>query len=323
VTHIALLAALAVGAAAICVWVVIAGLRRTVDARLAATGAELRRLGDVTALRQDGTAEIRNDVAAFRRTVDDLRAREEERRAREEEGWDVLHRVAAVLSGAQRAGQAGENVLREAFAHLPPSMLDTDFRVNGRVVEFALVLPDGRRLPVDSKWSAERELVLLAEAAEGQERDRVVRAIEKAVVDRAKEVAGYLHPSLTAPVGVAVVPDAAYAALRRAHGDAYRQGVLVIPYSMSLPVVLFLHSLVARFGAVRDVEACLTDLSGILHSVESTLEHRIAQASKMLSNGTEELRGQVGKARTILARAREAEEVDPENTPLHVVGTHP
>jgi len=315
------LVALALVALAVCVVVAFAGLRRTLDARLGATDAELRRLGDAGTWRDEGTTEIRREVAAFRGALDGLRVREEERRVREEQGWGVLQKLAAVLSGAQGTGRAGENVLRDAFAHLPPSMLDVNFRVNGRMVEFGLVLPDGRRLPVDSKWSAKRELLLLAEAADATERDRLVRAIEKAVMDRAKEVAAYLDPSLTASVGVAAVPDAAYAVLRRAHADAYRHGVLVVPYSMALPVVLFLHSLVARFGSVQDVQACLTDLATVLHSVESTLENKVARASSMLVNGTEELRGQLGKARTTLVRAREQEgTAEPPTTSLRVVG---
>jgi len=235
-----------------------------------------------------------------------MHAGEVERRAREEESWATLHRVASVLSGGQRAGRAGENVLRESLAHLPPSMVVTDFRVNGRVVEFGLVLPDGRRLPVDSKWPAERELLAVAEAADGPERDRLVRVIERTVAERAREVAGYRDPAVTAPVGVAAVPDAAYALLRRAHAEAYRQGVIVIPYSMALPVVLFLYSIVSRFGMIADVEACLTDLGRALDVMEATLENKVAKASTMLLNGAEELRGQVGKARTTLARARDS-----------------
>ena len=51
---------------------------------------------------------------------------EEERRAREEEGWATLQRLSSVLAGGQRTGKAGENVLRESLAHLPPSMVVTD-----------------------------------------------------------------------------------------------------------------------------------------------------------------------------------------------------
>ena len=291
----------------VAVWLALAGWRKALDSRLAAGEAELRRVADSAVWRERGTDDIRQEVSGFRAALEQLRVREEERRAREEDGWAVLHRVSAVLAGGQRTCRAGENVLREALTCLPPSMVVTDFRVNGRVVEFGLVLPDGRRLPVDSKWPAERELLALADATDQGERDRLIRSIERVVADRAKEVAGYRDPTNTAPLAVAAVPDAAYAVLRRAHADAYRQGVIVIPYSMALPVLLFLYGIVARFGGAGDVEACLVDLSSMLDAMEGTLENKVAKASTMLANGAEELRGHVGKARTTLSRAREKE----------------
>jgi len=296
------------------VWFGVAALRRTLEARLSAADSEVRRLADSATYRDRGTEDLRREVTSFRSAFDKLRVREEERRAREEQGWAVLQRVSAVLTGSQKTGRVGENVLREALAHLPPSMLVRDFQVNGRVVEFGLVMPDGRRLPLDSKWPAERELAALAACTDAVERERLARVVERTVVIRAKEVAGYLDPSVTAPVAVAAVPDAAYAVLRRAHADAYRLRVVVVPYSMALPVVLFLYTLAGRFGSSGDVEACLAELESVLATVESVLENKVARAATMLSNGTEELRGQVGKARTSLSRARSG--ADP---PLSVV----
>lgn len=292
------------GAVLVGLWTAASALRRSLDARLARTDGELRRLGDATVWRERSADQMRHEITTFRGAIDQMSAREEERRAREEQGWATLHRVAAVLAGGQRVGRAGENVLRESLAHLPPSMVVTDFRVNGRVVEFGLVLPDGKRLPIDSKWSADRELQALAEVSDPAEEERLVRAVERAVVERAREVCAYRDPAVTAPVGVAAVPDAAYAVLRRAHADAYRQGVIVIPYSMSLPVVLFLHSLVSRFGGAGDVGSCLADLGAVLDAMEGTLENKVAKASTMLANAAEDLRGHVGKARGSLARAR-------------------
>jgi DNA recombination protein RmuC len=307
------------GAALFGLVVAAASLRRAVEARLSTTDAEIRRLGDATVWRERTADQMRQEVSAFRSALDHMRAREEERRAREEQGWATLHRVAAVLTGGQRVGKAGENVLRESLGHLPPSMVVTDFRVNGRVVEFGLVLPDGKRLPIDSKWPADRELQALAEATDPVERERLVRAIERIVAERAREVCGYRDPAVTAPVGVAAVPDAAYAVLRRAHADAYRQGVVVVPYSMALPVVLFLHGLVSRFGGAGDVQACLADLAAVLDSMEGTLENKVSRASAMLANATEDLRGQVGKARGSLARAREGpSEIGPMESPLPI-----
>jgi DNA recombination protein RmuC len=289
----------------IAAWVAVAGLRRAVELRLAGTNAEVRRLADSAVAGQLGAVDVRLDLAEFRRSLDRLREVEGERRTREERAWDELHRLSAVLAGSQRAGRAGENLLAEALSHLPPAMLERDFRVNGRVVEFALVLPDGRRLPIDSKWPAEREVAVLSdEGVDPEARERAAAVVERVVARRAREVASYRDPSLTAPVAVAAVPDAAFRVLRRAHVEAYRQGVVVVPYSMALPVVLSLHALVGRLGGVGDVQACLADLGRIVDAVEATLENKLERASTMLANGASELRGQVGRARTVLSRAR-------------------
>ena len=313
--------ALVAVAVAIAVWMPTA-LERAVDGRLRSTDDELRRLGDVDRWRERDSLNARREITEFRGALEELRARDEERRGREDEVWGVLHRVAGVLAGGQRTGRAGENVLRDALAHLPPSMIVNDFRVNGRVVEFGLILPDGRRLPIDSKWPSDRELIALQETDDPAEIDRLGRLIERTVTERAREVAQYRDPSVTAPVGVAAVPDAAYAVLRRAHADAYRQGVIVVPYSMALPIVLFLHGLVSRFGSSGDVDECLRDLSALLDAIESTLENKLARASTMLSNGAEELRAEVGKARATLARTGGGAEQDGEPRP-RLVGIRP
>ena len=225
--------ALVAVAVAIAVWMPTA-LERAVDGRLRSTDDELRRLGDVDRWRERDSLNARREITEFRGALEELRARDEERRGREDEVWGVLHRVAGVLAGGQRTGRAGENVLRDALAHLPPSMIVNDFRVNGRVVEFGLILPDGRRLPI----------------------------------------------------------------------------------------VLFLHGLVSRFGSSGDVDECLRDLSALLDAIESTLENKLARASTMLSNGAEELRAEVGKARATLARTGGGAEQDGEPRP-RLVGIRP
>jgi hypothetical protein len=198
-------------------------------------------------------------------------------------------------------------------------MLTSDFRVNGKVVEFGLVLPDGRRLPIDSKWTALAELEALEAAVDPVVRDQCARAVEKAVLARTKEVAQYLDPAVTAPVAVAAVPDAVFAALKRAHADAFCKGVIVVPYSNALPIVLFLYELVRRYGDAADVQASLAEVGGVLDLMEAIVENRFAKAATMLTNGADEFRSQLGKARGSIARAHAAEPADEEPSTLSVV----
>jgi hypothetical protein len=293
---------LGVVAALVVLAVAVGGWRRSLEGQLRAADAELRRIADAAVYRDGGAVDVRREMAAFREAIVQMQVRQEERRVREDQTWETLHRVASVLAGGQRTGRAGENVLRDALRHLPPSMVVTDFRVNGRVVEFGLVLPDGRRLPIDSKWTSDRELQALGRAEDPDERDRLIRAVEHEVGRRAREVAGYLDPAMTAPLAVAAVPDAAYAVLRRAHAEAYRRGVVVISYSLAMPFVLFLYGAMSRLGAAVDAQACLADLAAVLDAVEGTLENKFARAAAMLANGADELRGSLGRGRSALAR---------------------
>jgi hypothetical protein len=285
-------------------WLAVGAVRRFLETRLALSDGEMRRLADAASVGGRDSGEMRREVSAVRQLIDRLQVRDEERREREEDAWEALRRIASLLAGSQRAGRAGENVLAEALAHLPPSVLERDFRVNGRVVEFALILADGRRLPIDSKWPAERELSQLEELTDPAERERVVLMVERTVARRAREVAAYRDPAVTAPLALAAIPDAAYHVLRRAHAEAFRHGVIVVPYSLALPIVLSLYTLASRLGEAGDVSACLSDLGSILDAMEGTLENKLERASTMLANGAGEIRGQIGQARTTLSRAR-------------------
>jgi RmuC family len=275
----------------------------TLDARLEVQAAEMRRLADAAAQRDLTAEQLREGLDGARRALDELRNREQERRVVDDEHRQVVRRLATVLAGGASKGRAGEHVLREHLAGLPPTMLVHDFRVGGKVLEFGLLLPDGRRLPIDSKWTALAELEALDRADDPVQRDACARAVEKAVVLRAREVAQYLDPSVTAPVAVAAIPDAAYAVLKRAHADAYAKGVVIVPYTSALPIVLFLYSLVQRYGDAADVQASLAEIAGVLDVMEGVVENRFAKAATMLTNGADEFRSQLGKARGSIARA--------------------
>ncbi len=274
------------------------------EARLEVQTAELRRLADGAVAQGGGAEQLRRDVLAARGALEQLAVRDEERRERDRESWEVVRRLSNVLAGGAAKGRAGENVLREHLAQLPPGMLVTDLRVNGKVVEFGLELPDGRRLPVDSKWTAVAELEALEASQDPAEREILARDVERQVASRAREVAQYLDPALTAPVAVAAVPDAAYAVLRRAHADAFARGVIIVPYSTALPVLLFLYSLVHRFGDADDARAALEEVAVLLDAMEGVLENKVARSATMMGNAADELRSHLGKARGSVARGR-------------------
>ena len=266
--------------------------------------AEVARIADAVSRQGADDRELRGDLTRVREALEGLRAGAEARVRAEEPVWEAVRRLEAVLAGGGARGRAGENLLEESLSLLPAGMLVRDFVVGGRRVEFALVLPDGRRMPVDSKWAAVGDL----EALDGEE-DPAVRAalsrrIEDEVARRAREVAGYLDPDLTTPFAVACVPDAAFGVCRKAHADAFGRGVVLAPYSTALPLLLSLYALAARHGAGGDLQACLAELESSLAAMEQTLENKVVRAAAMLRTASDEWRAQLGRARATLHRGR-------------------
>ncbi len=287
-----------------------AQLRAEITARLEGHAAELRRSADASGQRDRVTEHLRDGLDATRQVLERLHVRDEERRASDAENREVVRRLATVLAGGNSKGRAGEHVLREHLGQLPPSMLCADFRVNGKVVEFGLRLPDGRRLPIDSKWTAVAELEAMEAEEDPTRRDACARKVERAVAARAKDVGQYIDTSVTAPVAVAAVPDAAYQVLSRAHADAFTRGVVIVPYSSALPIIMFLYSLVERFGDAADVQAALAEIGTLLDAMDAIVENKFAKAGTMISNGADEFRSSLGKARGSIARARHGERLE-------------
>jgi RmuC family len=309
--EIALVALAAAGLGALVAAAALSGRRRDdqgVAALVEAQSARLDRLAEALAGRDDRA--VREGLVQAHRVLDEIRLRSEERMRSEESAWEVIRRLEAVLVGGGARGRAGENVLEEALGHLPPDMVVRGFRVGGGEVEFALTLPDGRRMPVDSKWTSVQDIEALEKETEDDPRRRqaLCRRIENEVARRAREVASYVDPALTTPFAVACVPDAAYAVCRRAHADAFARGVVLAPYSTAVPLVLALHSLAARHGGAGDVQACLVEIEGLLTAMEQTLENKVVRAATTLQNAANEWRTYVGKARGALARGRDGSE---------------
>jgi DNA recombination protein RmuC len=234
--------------------------------------AELRRIADASGQRDVAADHLRAGLDATRNALEQLQVRDEERRTSETENREVVRRLATVLAGGNTKGRAGEHVLREHLGQLPPSMLASDFRVNGKVVEFGLRLPDGRRLPIDSKWSAVAELEAMEAEEDPTRRDACARRVEKAVA-------------------------------------AFMRGVVIVPYSSALPIIMFLYALVERFGDAADVQAALAEVGTLLDAMDAIVENKFSKAGTMIANGADEFRSNLGKARGSIARARHAEQL--------------
>jgi hypothetical protein len=187
-------------------------------------------------------------------------------------------------------------------------MIQTNFRVNGKVVEYALILANSRRLPIDSKWPSPELIERLSDgAATPEQQAALVGEVERVLKAKVREVRQYIDPSTTLSWAVAAVPDPIFNACRRGHLEAFREGVVLMPYSMTIPYLLGLfrlHLQYARSVDLENLEGYLQQIEECVTAIDRSLENSIARGSTMVQNAYSECKRNVGQLRGALAGLR-------------------
>jgi len=258
-------------------------------------------------LRQLGQAAqgLRGEIGEARRTLAEVKALESARGSQLDRAADSLRRLEVIVAGSASRGAAGENILGRALGQLPPDLLERNAAFGGRVVEYALRLPGGRLLPIDSKWTGAGELERLETIDDPQERRRLGEQVTRDVRLRAREMARYLDPERTLALAVLAVPDAVHAATPEAHAEGWSEGVLIVPYSLALPFVLSLYRLVLRLGSAPDageLAAGLARLADSLRRLDEEVEGRLSRGLVQAGNARDALRGELAGARRTAER---------------------
>jgi DNA recombination protein RmuC len=260
-----------------------------------------------------GQAVLRDELLKTQRLIDHLRIDYEARKQAEEESRRIVKRIESVIVGSYSKGQAGENILHETFKLFPREMIAYNFPINGKVVEFGLVLSDKKVLPIDSKWPATALLVALDEERDERVRLSIIDRIEKEVSRRIREVCQYIDPDMTAPWVVAAVPDAVFSVCKRAYLDAYKKHVILMSYSMTIPYVLTFYSLHLQYSKTVDIENLQSHLLTIgrqLDEMEQILENKIARGNTMVSNAYGEYKQLISKVRASVTYIQAADGID-------------
>ncbi len=270
----------------------VAGINRRSEAQ----GAELAQLRTQLAAgghaQESAASDLRHRLDQTQTLLEGMRAVFVSRHQVEEDARQSLRRLEAIIAGSPSRGAAGENILEQAFRHLPPDMIRRNVWVNGKVVEFGLHLPGGKLLAIDSKWTSSAALEELGRPDVPPARQtQLAAAVEKEVERRVREVSQYIDPATTAPFALAAVPDAAYAVCRSAFAEAHRRHVTIVAYSLALPYLLLLYQLHLQFGRSVDMEnlqACLMEVERQVDALDAVLENRLQRGATMLGNAYQE-----------------------------------
>jgi DNA recombination protein RmuC len=266
---------------------------------------DLRRGRDLSQHLSQAVEGMRGDLSRAHVSIAEVRALEEGRAKQLDQAASSLRRLEAVVAGSAARGAAGENILARSLSQLPPDLLETNVAFGAKVVEYALRLPGGKLLPIDSKWTSVASLERLAQTEDAQEQRKLVDQVARDVRTKIREMVKYVDEERTLSLAILAVPDAVYQVSPEAHADGYRDGILVVPYSLTLPYVLSLYRLALRFGSTVDhdqLEGHLRSLDEVLRRVEDEIEGRLSRGLVTVENARDALRDQVSEARRSSAR---------------------
>ena len=285
---------------AIAIWGIVVLIKILKFARPPLSPTELVKvLADVGALKsilqsvEGGQRDLSSGIQETQKVVDRIKTDYEARKLAFEQLHESVERMEDIISGTKRRGEAGENIIQDILKSFPPNMVARSFRISGKEVEFALVLSNDKVVPIDSKWTAQELLRQLAQEKEQTTRLSLINKIEHEINKRVGEVAQYIDPARTVPWAVAAIPDAAFSVCRRAHLEAYKKGVVLIPYRLVLPYLLTLFNLHLQYAGSIDAENLqhyIMDIKRHLEQMEATLENNIVRAVKMISNAANDYR---------------------------------
>lgn len=243
---------------------------------------------------------VLRDFGGVRETLAKITSELEARKKLEQELEESSRRIEAVVVGSRSRGKAGENILEEAFKKFPPQIIETNFKVRGHTVEYALVLADGKRVPIDSKWTTPELIEALDLEADPTRREEIIKQIEQTLLTKVKEVTKYIDPSTTAPWGIAAIPDSVFAVCRDVHLVAFRDRVIVMPYSLTIIYLLSLYQLHLQYYRSVDVEkleSYLDQMERDLEKLNTELENRVARGATMIINAYDECKRVIGEMR--------------------------
>lgn len=261
-------------------------------------GSKITETDTLTKALNQTAATITGGLEAAQRSLSAIQSQASARQQIEQQTADSIRRLEAVIAGTQSKGAAGENLMEVVFAQLPPEWQVRDFQVGSRSVEFGLRLPNNLILPIDSKWPATNLLEQFLACEDPHQQQRIKAEIERAIIQKAKEVKKYIDPSITVGFGIAAIPDAIFDLCPKAQVETMRLNVVLLSYSMFVPYLLLTIETVLKSGQDIDLQKLASYLDAAkksLDSMQDELEGRLSRAITMLGNSRDEMRVMVAK----------------------------
>jgi DNA recombination protein RmuC len=155
------------------------------------------------------------------------------------------------------------------LADLPYEWYDRNVTFpNGATVEFALRAPNGRWVPIDSKWTATQLLNQLGQATDSTQQNALRMLVQREVINRAKEAMKYLDKNGTLGFCIVAVPDTVFELCVDIQAKLTGANIVLISYSLLVPYLLLLVNLYLK----EEQASRVLEFSNILSRSTSKIE---------------------------------------------------
>ena len=282
---------------------------------------------DLTKIKSDLTRDIEDqkvlieDVKRSKEVLIKLESEYQGRKEHEFRAWGRLEKLENIIAGTQSKGRAGEAIVFEQLSKFPSEMMESRFSPGAnKEVEYALVLPDQKRLPIDSKFPTE----ILQRATELEEKNQLELArkdVEEVIKKRVKEVSEYINSPLTTDIAICAIPDGAYRYCTTILSSAYKYNrVIILPYSMLVPFLLAFYRLyLIQFQTHSvDLQRFLSQVANMDKRIDEMgliLKNSIDRAVSMLTNASADLRDHLSNIKSSLSHIPKIETKEPPGLP--------
>lgn len=253
-------------------------------------------LGEITSIKLDlnntksAVSSIMDRLIEVEKSLASISQYLETRTLVDAETSNNVQSIKNTLSGIGTKGKAGENLVELALSKLPTEWVVKNFNVGNKVVEFGINLPNGKILPIDSKWTA-------CEILNTDDTEVVKNKVTSILKIRAKEMKKYLDPSVTYHIGIIAVPDSLQGSIADAQSELLNDNIAIIPYGFLLPYVLLVYNYTKDAKEIRGDEIVKS-----ANSVQEIMEGKLSRAITMITNARDETRIELSK---IIANVRE------------------
>ena len=256
------------------------------------------------------TEALRKGLSGANEALSAMRAQDQERLRQLTDATAGVRRLEHVIAGAQSKGAAGEHLVEQILASLPPEWIERDYTIGGGRVEFALRLPNQLIVPIDSKWPSTAVLQELHDETDPARLGKLRAQVERMVLDKAREVTTYLEPGTTAGFAIAAVPDGVFSVCHRAPAEALKDRVAIVSYSLLVPYLLIVIQSALKASATADMELLASYLQAATEAagkMREEVEGRLSRGITMLENSRDDLRADLASLQASLTGVRQGE----------------